>query len=136
MDYSVELLTTEDDCDQLLEQNADELRTLRHRAASYDYQRETSTDTAAEVAAELTGVDAEITSLTAALPTLPEGDMKRKRTRELEVATARRNTLRHRQGNQGALAVLNRENDLAQVNAQIAEAEAFKAAVEARKAAL
>lgn len=136
MAYTVSLLTSEADCDELLEQNADELRTLRHRAASYDYERENSTDNAAEVAVELTEVESKITVLTTSLASLAEGELKRKWTRDLEIATARRNTLRYRQSTHGVVAVLLRERELAQVNVQIAEAEAFKAAVEARKAQL
>ena len=133
MPYSVELLTTEAECGQLLTHNADQLRTLRHNAEGHDYQRENSAETATEVADELATAERDVTELTAAVAALADGEQKRKRTRELEIATAHRNTARYKQGSQGAVAVLEREDALEQTNARIGKAEAFKAAIEGRK---
>ncbi len=136
MPYSVELLTTEAECDLLLEHNADQLRALHHSAEGHDYQRENSSDTAAEVAVKLADAERDVATLTADVATMADGELKRKRTRELEIATAQRNTLRYKQGSQGAVAVLEREDALAQTNARIVRAEEFKTAIEGRKAVI
>lgn len=136
MPYSVELLTTEAECDLLLAHNAEQLRTLRHAAEGHDYQRENSAETAEELTLKLADAESDVTKLTSDVASMADGELKRKRTRELEVATAHRNTLRYQRNSQGAIAVLEREDALEQTNARIGKAETYKAAIEGRKAVI
>ncbi len=137
MPYSVNLLPTIVECDAALATADTELRDLQHRADNLDYTRENTTDSATEVQAELASLDAEITALNTIIPTLTAGTKARKNNEiNLRRATNRQAILNDKQDSRGPVALLIRELDLAQVQAQIIETNAFKAAVTARKAAL
>jgi septal ring factor EnvC (AmiA/AmiB activator) len=137
MAYSVNLLTTPADCDSALALAEARLRDLQHRADNLDYSRENSADSATEVQAELASLDAEITALNAIIPTLADGTKARK-TNEVSLrrATNRQAILNDKQDLRGPVALLTRELDLAQMQAQITEANTFKTAITARRAAL
>ena len=130
MAYSVNLLPTVAECDAALSAAAAELRDLNHRADNLDYSRESSTDNATEV-------QAEIGTLNTIIPTLAAGTKARK-TNEVSLrrATNRQADLNDRLESRGPVALLTRELDLAQVQAQITETNAYTAAITARRAAL
>lgn len=136
MAYSVNLLTTVAECDLAAAVADEQLKTLRHQATNIDYQRDNTTENATEAQEELASLDSEITSLNTLIPTLAEGATRKKRSKELRIATNRRAELNERQEVRGAVALLKRELALAQVQAQITETEAFKTAVATRRAAL
>ncbi|MBO2010361.1 hypothetical protein [Hymenobacter negativus] len=137
MAYSVNLLTTPADCDAVLTIAQAELRNLNHRADNLDFTRENSTDGATEMQAELASLTAEIGALNTIIPTLAAGTKARK-TNEVNLrrATNRQADLNDRQESRGPAALLIRELDLAQVQVQITETNAFIAAVTAHKATL
>ena len=137
MAYSVNLLTNAADCDAAIAMADSELRDLQHRADNLDYSRENSTESATEVQAEMASLDAEITALNTIIPTLAAGT-KARRSNEISLrrATNRQAILNDKQDSRGPVALLIRELQLAQVQAQITETTAFKAEVVARKAAL
>lgn len=137
MAYSVNLLTTPADCDAVIAMADSELRDLQHREENLDYSRENSTESAAEVQAELASLSAEIGALNTVIPTLAPGTKARKNNEiSLRRATNRQANLNDRQELRGPVALLTRELELAQVQAQITETTAFRAAVVARRAAL
>ena len=137
MAYSVNLLTTHDECDSALAVADAKLRDLNHRADNLDYTRENTTGSTTEVQAELAGLDAEITSLNVLIPTLADGTRSRKdNEKNLRRAINRQAILNENQDSRGPVALLTRELYLAQVQAQITETMAYKTAVTARRAAL
>ncbi|WP_210518335.1 hypothetical protein [Hymenobacter terricola] len=135
MAYSVNLLTTAAECDAALALAATELRDLNHRGDNLDYTRENTTDSATEIQAEMASLTAEIGALNTIIPTLAAGTKARK-TNEVNLrrATNRQADLTDRQESRGPVALLTRELDLAQVQVQITETNAYIAAVTARKA--
>ena len=135
MAYSVNLLTTVAECDAALAAADAELRDLQHREDNLDYARENTTDSATETQAEMASLAAEIQALNTIIPTLAAGTRARK-TNEISLRRAvnRQAILNDRQDSRGPVALLTRELDLAQVQVQIAETNAFKAAVTARRA--
>ena len=137
MAYSVNLLATIADCDAAIAMADTELRDLQHRADNLDYTRENTTDSATEVQAELASLDAEIAALNTIIPTLAAGTKARKNNViNLRRATNRQAILNDKQDTRGPVALLIRELNLAQVQVQITETNAFKAAVTAHKATL
>ncbi|MCI1187785.1 hypothetical protein MON38_10170 [Hymenobacter sp. DH14] len=131
------LLTAAADCDAAIAVADSELRDLQHREDNLDYVRENSTESATEVQAEMASLTAEIDALNTIIPTLAAGTKARK-TNEISLrrATNRQAILNDKQDSRGPVALLTRELNLAQVQAQITETTAFKTAVVARKAAL
>ncbi|GAA3935769.1 hypothetical protein [Hymenobacter algoricola] len=137
MEYSLNLLTTVADCDTLLAKAASDQRVLQHRSDNYDYAREASGETATEIQASLASLDAEISSLNTIIPTLAAGTRARKRNEvELRDAIHARAGLLDRQAARGPVALLSRERDVAETDAQIAEITNFIAVITARRAAL
>ena len=137
MAYSVNLLTTVAECDAALAAADSELRDLQHREDNLDYVRENTTESATEVQAELASLTAEINALNTIIPSLADGTKARKSNEiSLRRATNRQAILNDKQDSRGPVALLTRELNLAQVQAQITETNAFKAAVVARKTAL
>ena len=137
MAYSVNVLTTTADCDKLLAEAESELKALRHRSTNLDYARDSTSEAATETQATLASLDAEIQNLTTLIPTLAEGTKSRK-SNEVDLRTAiyQRAKLTDKQEARGPVALLTRERDLAQTEAQITEITAFVAAISARKAVL
>ncbi|WP_046246024.1 hypothetical protein [Hymenobacter terrenus] len=136
MAYSVKLLKTVAECDLALALANDELKTLRHQQQNIDYQRDNTTEIATEVQTELSSLSVDIASLNSLIPTLAEGPTRKRRTKELRIATNRQAELTERQELRGAVALLKRELALKQVEVQITETEAFKTEVTEHKATL
>ncbi|MBH8570015.1 hypothetical protein KB206_14075 [Microvirga sp. STS02] len=130
-------MTTLADCDTALAVADTRLRDLNHRADNLDYTRENSTDSATEVQAELASLAAEIDALNTIIPSLADGTKARKNNEiSLRRATNRQAILNDKQDLRGPVALLTRELDLAQVQAQITETTTYRTAVTARRAAL
>ncbi|HEX8326553.1 MAG TPA: hypothetical protein VF629_03350 [Hymenobacter sp.] len=137
MAYPVELLTSVAECDTVLTQTQFELRDLNVRETVLDAQGERTSESAADITADLSAQDAIIAALTPVVGTLPAGSKARLNTEgDLRRATQRRDNLTASQQLRGPVAALNRALDLRQVQVQIAEINTFVAEVTARKAAL
>jgi len=137
MAYSVNLLTTVADCDNVLKVADEELRVLCKRLIDFDYQHENTSNAAIDLTSELTGLEAEIVFLTPLIAALPTGsDSRSKRETQLRRATDRRDELTDRQGARRAVALLSRELAYGQTQTHITETSSFVAAVKARKAAI
>lgn len=136
MSYSVNLLTTASDCDNLLAKLAKEKDDLDFRITQVSRQRKSYQLNSVEIAADLQAAEGEITTLTAMLETMANGDRKEKTITDLDRAKLRKRVLLDRQKDYGSIALIEREVELSMTIVQLAEITAAIAEVEARKAAL
>lgn len=136
MSYSVNKLTTVADCDSVLEIAAKEKADLEFRKTSLQRRQQSYSERSVALEADLAAVTAELGSVTTILGNLPAGDTKddmEKRKRKLEY---RKFTLEDRSKDFGAIALLEKEMEVAQVQKQIDEIDAFVSAVTTHKATL
>ncbi|TGE24435.1 hypothetical protein E5K00_04260 [Hymenobacter aquaticus] len=136
MNYSLNQLGSAAECDEVLAAAQKERAILTNRRQNREFESGNLATTAPQVQAELTTITAQLTGLATMLPTLPEGPAKDKWLTEKERLEYQQKVLNRRVGSNGILALLGRELDLARLNAELAEVDAFIAAVQARKAAL
>jgi hypothetical protein len=136
MPYSVELLDTVAECDAVLSKFELEKEDLEFRKTQVARLKKSYKINSTEIAAELIAVNAEITSLTAMVATLPEGERKEKAITELERAKLNKRVLTTRQQGFGSVALLERELELNMAESQLANVTAAITEVAARKAAL
>lgn len=136
MAFSVNLLTTAAECDEVLDDARDDKRALDRRIYNLEYTVEDSTDSSQERTAALAAANLEVQNIASFVDALPDGDLKKRQQRALRLATDRRDSLADTSTSAGPVAALARELDLAQAQAELVEVTAFIAAVEARKAAL
>ena len=136
MPYTVTYLTTVADCDLMLAKADQQKSDLNYRKLTLERQKTRFAETAVEVEAELQASNSEATALDAIIASLPDGDTKdetvvRKRKLELKLFL-----LQQKKDDFGGSALVEKEFDLGRVNKELEEADAFIAAVTARKAAL
>ena len=136
MPYSVELLDTVAECDAVLSKFELEKEDLEFRKTQVARLKKSYKINSTEIAAELIAVNAEITSLTAMVATLPEGERKEKAITELERAKLNKRVLTTRQQGFGSVALLERELELNMAESPLANVTAAITEVAARKAAL
>lgn len=132
MNYTVSLLTTVPDCQALIAIANAEKDALSYRKTGLQRQRHTATLSAAEIEAELASVNAEIYALQAVISNLPEGPTKVETVRKLKKAEYKKFLLEGRKGNYGVLSLLEKEYDIACIEKDIEEADAFITAITTR----
>lgn len=136
MNYSVTTLTKVADCDTVLALIEKEKKDLSHRKLSLERQQENYANTTLEVASEIEVLNAELSAVNTVIATLPNGDTKDdniKRQKKLEYNLF---LLTNRKANYGAIALLEKEFDIARIERELEEADAFAAAVTARKTSI
>lgn len=136
MNYSVTTLTTVADCDTVLALIDKEKKDLSFRKLSLKRQQENYANTTVEVSSEITVLNTELSAVNTVIATLPDGDTKDdniKRQKKLEYNLF---LLTNRKANYGAIALLEKEFSIARVIQELAEADAFVAAVTARKTSI
>ncbi len=133
MAYSVELLGSIADCDTLLKKLEKEKEDLDFRTIQVTRQRKIYAANSVDIAADLQAVEGEITTLTAMLATLAEGDRKEDTITDLDRAKLRKRLLLDRQKDYGSIALIERELELAMAAAQLAEVTAAIEAVTTQK---
>ena len=136
MNYSVTTLTTVADCDTVLALIDKETKDLSFRKLSLERQQENYANTTLEVSSEITVLNTELSAVNTVIATLPDGDTKDdniKRQKKLEYNLF---LLTNRKANYGAIALLEKEFSIARVIQELAEADAFVAAVTARKTSI
>lgn len=128
-------MLTKADCQAVLDQVADDRSRFVFRQTVATRSQDISTSSAAHIAADLAVANANINLLTTLIPTLPASDQP---ARELEKRKfeRQRDALTDRQQSGGAVALVERELEAKLVVLQLAEVDAFIAAVQARQAAL
>lgn len=136
MNYSVTTLTKVADCDTVLALIEKEKKDLSYRKLSLERQQENYANTTLEVASEIEVLNAELSAVNTVIATLPNGDTKDdniKRQKKLEYNLF---LLTNRKANYGAIALLEKEFDIARIERELEEADAFAAAVTARKTSI
>ncbi|MBC7935845.1 MAG: hypothetical protein H7Y86_10895 [Rhizobacter sp.] len=133
MNYNSTLLTTVADCDTVLNMTNKDKSNLELRKLNLQHQHDNYEDNSVELEAELQGVIAHITALEMVIPTLPEGPTKQKTIYDRTNLENKRYRLENKKGNRGVIALLNREFDIACVEREIEEADAFITVITTRK---
>lgn len=132
MVYTTSDLTTHPACDALLALAAKARAGLLNRQSNLQFQI-ANFGNGALLDTELNSVQTQISVKQPFVDALPEGEEKRSEENELLRLQIRRNTLLSRVDSYGAVALIEKQYDLALVNAQLVENAALTAAVQARK---
>jgi len=136
MNYSVQNLTQVADCDVLLSWAQKEKADLTFRKLSVERLTDRYAETSVEVATQLQGVIAELAAVDSYIAILPDGPIKDEAVDKKTRLEYKKFLLEGRVESYGVVALLEKQMDLGRVEQEIAEVDAFVAAVEARKAAL
>lgn len=136
MSYSVSTLTTVADCDTVLALIEKEKKDLSFRKLSLERQQENYANATVEVSSEIEVLNAELSAVNTVIAALPDGDTKDdniKRQKKLEYSLF---LLTNRKANYGAIALLEKEFNIALIVKELEEADVFTAAVTDRKASI
>lgn len=134
MNYTVSLLSNKPDCQALLDIANTQKEGLQYRKTGLQRQKQTATITGGEIEVQLTSLNVEIDALQAVHDSLPEGTTRVETLRNLKKAQYRKFLLEQRKTNYGVLSLLAKEYDIACIDDEINETDAFIAAVTARMA--
>ena len=129
MNYTVSLLTNVPDCQALINIATREKSDLNYRKEGLMRLSQNATLTSAEIEAELTSVNAELAALQTLIDNLPDGPIKEDTIRRFKKADYKKVLLEGRRGKYGVLSILGREYDIACIDHDIAEADAYIAAI-------
>jgi len=136
MNYSVINLTQIADCNVLLTWAAKEKADLEFKKLSDQRLTTRYAETSLELDAILQGVLAEIAATDTIIAVLPDGPSKDDAINKKTRLEYKKFLLETRKESYGTVALLEKEMDLGRIYQEIAEVDAFVAAVEARKAEL
>ncbi|HOZ76283.1 MAG TPA: hypothetical protein PLS51_13155 [Flavobacterium sp.] len=136
MNYSVINLTQVADCNVLLTWAAKEKADLEFKKLSDQRLTTRYAETSLELDAILQGVLAEIAATDTIIAVLPDGPSKDDAINKKTRLEYKKFLLETRKESYGTVALLEKEMDLGRIYQEIAEVDAFVAAVEARKAEL
>jgi hypothetical protein len=125
MNYSVSIITEPADCNVLLASAAKEKADLIYKKLTVERVTQRYAETAIEVDAELQGVIVEIEAVTTIISVLPEGSTKEGEQDRKVKLEYKKFLLENRKESYGAVAFLERELDLARVEKELEEVEAF-----------
>jgi len=132
MSYTVSLLNNPADCQALINIANAEKENLVYKRTGLMRQRQSATINSAGIEAELASVNAELGILQQILDTVPEGPLKEEARRKYKKADYKKSLLEGRKANYGVLALLEKEYDIACIDKDITESDAFIAAVTVR----
>ena len=136
MNYSVSLLTNRPDCQALIDiANADK-KGLSYRRTGLEIQSDSATSNSSEIDAELSAVTAEVASLQAIINGLPDGPTKEILILRYKKAEVKKALLASRKDKYGVLSLLQKENDIACIDKDIIEIDAYITALTDRMNAL
>lgn len=136
MNYSVNNITQSADCDVLLTWAENEKADLTFKRLSEDRLTTKYANTSVEVDAILKGVLVEITASDTILGVLPDGPTKDAELKKKVKLEYKKFLLETRKGSYGAVALLEKQLDLARLDQEIAEVTVFIDAVKAHKDSL
>lgn len=136
MDYSLVKITSQADCDSLIQLANKEKDDLQYRKTTVTHQNANFAETAADVDAELSSVNAQLTALTTVIAGLPAGQVKDSNITKQKKLELKQFLLNQKKENYGSIALLQNEMEQATIDAQITEVDAFVAAVTTHKATL
>lgn len=109
---------------------------LTFRKLSVERLTDRYAETSVEVATQLQGVIAELAAVDSYIAILPDGPIKDEALDKKTRLEYKKFLLEGRVESYGVVALLEKQMDLGRVEQEIAEIDAFMAAIEARKAAL
>ncbi len=133
MNYAVSLLTTKEDCDALILSAQQDKEVLDHRKRGLEIQIRNSAGNSVSIDAELASVNIEVDAYETVIANLPDGPVKEDNRRKLVKAQYKKFLLEQRKENYGVISVLEKEFDVARIEQELEESDAFIAAVQARK---
>lgn len=133
MNYSVNNLTQVADCNALLTWAGKERANLAFKKLSDERQTVRYAEASEELNALLQGVVAEIAAQETILSVLPDGPTKDDALEKKTRLEYKKFLLESRKESYGVVALLEKEMDLARVNLEIAEVDAFILAVETKR---
>lgn len=136
MSYSVSTLQTVADCDVLLSMAAKDKSDLQFRQLQLQRQQSSYAQNALKTEDELQAVDTELDAINTIVSSLPDGSIKDENIIKQKRLELKKFLLTERKNNYGSIALLDKELDVAQVALQIAEVDAYIAAITAHKATL
>ena len=136
MNYSVSLLTTKPDCQALIDIANSDKKGLLYRRAGLEIQSDSATSNSTEIDAELSAVTAEIASLQAIINGLPDGPTRDILILRYKKADVKKALLESRKDKYGVLSLLQKENDIACIDKDIIEIDAYITALTDRMNAL
>jgi len=136
MSYSVNQLITTTDCDTAIAMAASEKRELVFKRTNLEHEGSQFATNTVEVSTELANTNTELAAQQTIFATLPAGKSKDNAELRIKRLEARKKMLEMREDNYGAIALLEKENELARVTLEITEMDNFIAALQARKAAI
>lgn len=136
MSYSINSLTLVSDCDLALAMAAKERAVLNFKKLSDEFSSTKFLETAQEIQADLDGVILELNAVEAVLAGLEEGPVREDYLDKQRRLDFKKYVLENRKRSHGIIALLGREMDLQRIIQEIAEVDAFIAAVETKKASL
>lgn len=132
MNYSISNLTLVADCNSLLAWAAREKADLNYKKITIERVSQKYAETSVGLDAEIQGVIAEIAANDTIIAALPEGPTKEEALDKKVRLEYKKFVLENRKENYGTVALLQKESELGRIDQEIAEVDAFVAAVEAR----
>lgn len=132
MNYSISNLTQVADCNSLLAWAAREKADLNYKKITIQRVSEKYAETSVGLDAEIQGVIAEIAATETIIAALPDGPSKEAQLDKKVTLEYRKFVLENRKENYGTVALLQKESELGRIDQELAEVNAFVAAVEAR----
>jgi len=136
MSYSISGLTTVVDCDVLLTWAGKEKADLEFKKLSEERLTTRYATTSVEVDAILQGVLVELSAVDTIIGVLPDGPTKEEEIKKKVKLEYKKFLLENRKESYGAVALLEKEMDLARVEKELDEVNAFITLVTAHKATL
>lgn len=133
MNYSINNLTQVADCAALLSWAAKEKAGLEHERYTDERLATKFAETSVEINANLQSLLIEISANDAAIDLLPEGPSKDDHINKKTRLEYKKFLLETRRDSYGTIALLEKEMDLARVMQQLAEVDAFMAAVKTKQ---
>jgi len=136
MNYAINALTTAADCDAMISLATKEKNHLTARKILLEQKQADYAENSVEVGAELLAVTAEYNAYQSIVASLPEGQAKEDIITKIKKLDAKLRVLNGKKTDYGSIALLDKQFDFARTAKELEEADAFLAALAARKAAL
>jgi hypothetical protein len=136
MNYSISSLMQVADCDSLVAWAAREKADLNYKKITIERVAQKYAETSVGLDAEIQGVIAEIAATEIIIAALPEGPSRDTAVDKKVTLEYRKFVLENRKENYGTVALLQKESELGRIDQELAEVDAFMAAVEARRLSL
>jgi hypothetical protein len=136
MNYSINNITQVADCDVLLTWAEKEKTDLTYKKLSEERLTTKYTETSVEVEAVLQGVLAELSAVETIIGVLPDGPTKDDEIKRKVRLEYKKFVLENRKESYGAVALLEKQLDLARVELELTEVDAFITVITSHKATL